>query len=119
NIRYVPGGITMCTGAEVGGLVSAGSSLIGAMKGPDTGQAKYVQRPHNMFDDMMAKLMSDPTNEVEKLPGFKFGLDQGLTAAQRRLAASGFGGSGNEATALTQYATDYSQQFFGNYINQL
>lgn len=51
--------------------------------------------------------------EVMAEPGYQFGLDQGMQALDRRLAAIGGRRSGRALKAGTRYATDYASTQYG------
>lgn len=72
----------------------------------------------SQYAAQLSALMSNPGTIVDS-PGYKFGLDQGLQAVQRKLAAGGYGGSGNEAIALNNYAQDYGMKFYNDQIAKL
>lgn len=59
--------------------------------------------------------------DLSSLPGFSQGLDWGLDAVSRRLAAGGSGGSGNELFELFDYGQKYArdawQQEWANRFN--
>ena len=57
-------------------------------------------------------LERDP-NSITSRPGYQFGLEQGEQSLLRQTAATGFGGSGNEAIALKEY----SQAYAGMYLS--
>lgn len=63
------------------------------------------------FEQQLEALMKDP-GSVKDLPGYKFQFDQGTQAVARQMAASGFGGSGNEAIALTQYGQGFAENAY-------
>jgi len=66
----------------------------------------------------LAQLISDPSS-VKNLPGYQFQMQQGTDAVARQMAASGFLGSGNEATALEQYGQGLASSFYGQQTSLL
>lgn len=62
------------------------------------------------FADMLTSLMKDPSS-ITKQPGYQFGMDQGIQALTRGMAATGYTGSGNEMIALQQYGQQYASQW--------
>lgn len=75
--------------------------------------------PHREhYANKLREVMDNPAM-ITEMPGYKFGLDQGLTATHRRLQGGGYGGSGNEAIALNEYAQDYASKSLGGILQQL
>jgi hypothetical protein len=62
------------------------------------------------YGDQLKALTQDP-NSITKLPGYQAGLE----AVQRSMAAQGFAGSGNMATALQKYGGDFYNQTMDRY----
>lgn len=62
-------------------------------------RARYAQE--------LAALSANP-GSITGRPGYQFRLGEGLDAIQRRMAASGYSGSGNEAIAMMRYGQDYA-----------
>lgn len=56
---------------------------------------------------------------ITNQPGYKFGLDQGMQAIDRNLAAQGLTNSGAQEKELAQFATGYNNQAFGDFYNRL
>jgi hypothetical protein len=52
-------------------------------------------------------------------PGYDFQMGQGLQALDRSASAKGFLGSGNAATAATQYGQGLANQEYGNWLQRL
>ena len=52
-------------------------------------------------------------------PGYQFGLQQGEDAIAAQAQKAGMGASGNALNAAGQFATNYANQNWNNYINQL
>jgi hypothetical protein len=72
------------------------------------------------YSDKLRTLMNNPAGALRD-PGFQASMMQGEQAVNRGMAASGFVGSGNQATALMDYAygksNDYllqQEQFLAN-----
>jgi hypothetical protein len=114
------------TGAVTAGValaVTAGAAVYSAVESGHTqsqarGQSGTVFGEQQQYAQQLAKLISDPSS-VKDLPGFQFQMQQGSEAVARQMAASGFLGSGNEATALTQYGQGLAQSFYGQQSNLL
>ena len=110
------------TAAVVMGVGAAASVYSAVESGKTSGQARFqsstVFGEQQQYAQQLAKLMADPSS-VKDLPGFQFQMQQGSEAVARQMAASGFLGSGNEATALTQYGQGLAQSFYGQQANLL
>lgn len=52
-------------------------------------------------------------------PGYQFGLDQGEAAIAAQAQKGGMGASGNALMDASKFATNYANQNWNNYINQL
>src|SRR5215471_548596 len=52
-------------------------------------------------------------------PAYQFGLTQGTNATLADAASKGYLGSGNTALALQKFGSDYANQQYGNWVNQL
>jgi len=109
--------------ATAGLAVTAGStayelsSQAGAQSQANKTAGSQLQMEQIQFGEQQqyAKQLQDLINNpssVTSLPGYKFNFDQGAQAVARQMAASGFLGSGNEATALTQYGQGYAMNTF-------
>lgn len=72
-----------------------------AMKDPFGKQNRVFYR------QLLRHLVEDPSSAF-KDPAFMASQDQGLKAVQRTMAAQGFLGSGNEATALMDYSQSHA-----------
>jgi len=68
---------------------------------------KEQERRRKEYQDRADALMANP-NSVRDLPGYQFGIDQGTEALHRRMAAMGYGTSGNVAMATQKYGQDYA-----------
>lgn len=63
-------------------------------------------------------LLANP-NDVSKLPGYQFGLDQGTRALNAGAAANGMTYSGAQGKALTRYGQDYAGTKLNESYNRL
>lgn len=93
----------------VGDLLRGGFGLYQA------NQLKQAAKPsaiNQQAEGQLQALMADPSS-VTKLPGYEAGLE----AMQRGMAAGGFLGSGNMATALQKYGGDFYNNAIGQYAN--
>lgn len=68
----------------------------------------------NPYMGQLQNLMTNPQSALQSDPGYQFRLQQGEQALARSGAAKGFVGSGNMATALTDYAQGLASQEYGN-----
>jgi hypothetical protein len=102
------------------GVVSAGVSLYEGNQANQTARGVANQQEFQSatifgeqqgFEAQLQALIADPSS-VTKLPGYSFNFGQGADAVQREMAAGGFQGSGNEATALTQYGQNFAMSTF-------
>ena len=99
--------------------ISGVTSLIGAHKQMQTSEdllnmSKSAFAQENPFGPYRAEyaqqlstLMADPSSFL-KNPEFQAALQQGESGVVKQMAAQGFTGSGNEATALMDYGTSQS-----------
>jgi hypothetical protein len=84
-------------------------------------QAQYNTNLNN-YNNYASKgtaTSSDISDIVNNLPGFQFTQQQGLNSIQNAASASGNLNSGNILEQLNQYGQGLSEQYFGNYMNQL
>lgn len=89
------------------GTLQALLGLLGVGEGGNP-MASPLLKPYDSFQAF------SPTMEaLEATPGYQFALDQGLRAAQQRLAAGGQGQGGNATRAAADYASGLAQQTFG------
>lgn len=85
---------------------------------------KAGKRASIIFDEQQGyakqldDLMQNPSS-ITKLPGYQFQLDQGTEAVTRKMAATGFGGSGNMAAELMEYGQGLASSFYGQQTNLL
>jgi hypothetical protein len=109
------------TGLSLKDAMSVGSGLYGLYQSnqiQNLAKSAFSQsNPFGPYRDQYAKqlsgLIANPSS-ITSYPGYQLGFDQGNQAVQRSMAAKGFLGSGNEATALVQYGQGYAEQFLGN-----
>lgn len=114
------------SGNPLSRLANLGSSIYGMYQSEQ--QRKLAKKAAEMSDPfgkyrggyaaMLAKMYRDP-NSIKSMPGYQFQLDAGLDAVQRKMAASGYRGSGNEAIALNNFAQDYAGGYFNNEVGRL
>jgi hypothetical protein len=70
-------------------------------------------------DPAFGSLMRDFTGEdLQNEPGYKFGLDEGLKALDRRFASGGGYFSGAALKGATRYGTDYAGTKYGEAFNR-
>lgn len=70
------------------------------------------------FEGQLESLIKDPSS-VSKLPGYQFQMDQGTQAVAKQMAATGYGGSGNEAIALQKFGQGTASSFYGQQASLL
>lgn len=97
-------------------LIGTGASIYSSLKGSGkqsklaNQQAAIAQAQwgyQKQYADMLQGLMKDPSS-ILKQPGYEFGMQQGIQALTRGMAATGYTGSGNEMIALQQYGQQYA-----------
>jgi hypothetical protein len=98
-------------------VVSAGTGIYeatqqGKISGTELGMAQTQFGEQQGFEQMLQQLIANPSS-VSTLPGFQFQLQTGSAAVADQMAASGFGGSGNEAAALTKFGQGLASSFYG------
>ncbi|CAM5998759.1 unnamed protein product [Sphagnum balticum] len=102
----------------VGTAVSAGVGLYDANKqagieGQALSMAQTTQAEQQQYNQQLMQLMQNPSSFLNSSI-FQSSLNQGLSGVSRQMAAQGYSGSGNEATALEQYGqTQASGQLLG------
>jgi len=70
------------------------------------------------YGNQLARLMADP-NAFAEDPGYQFIMNQGLDNTTRKMAASGYGGSGFMATELMKYAAGTAATYRGQELDRL
>lgn len=70
------------------------------------------------YAGQLASLEANPSS-VFSDPGYQAAFDQGSQAVARRMAGSGYAGSGNEAIALQQYGQSFANNYIGSREQQL
>lgn len=124
-------GGALASGADkYGGLISAGTGLLGAYgdykASKDTAktarQAMEAADPFGRYRDPFAQrlmgLYQNPWS-ISDTPGYQFRLAQGLEGIDRNASAKGLMGSGNRLMELMRYGQDYASQEFDNEISRL
>lgn len=106
------GAVTLAA-AAVGSLALGGYEASQANSNASTqlGMESTVFGEQQGYAAQLAALMKNPSS-VTSLPGYSFNFGQGADAVSREMAAGGFAGSGNEATALTQYGQGFAMNTF-------
>lgn len=104
-------------------VVSAGTGIYSATQAHSIssqarGEQGTIFGEQQYYEQQLQQLIADPSS-VTKLPGYQFQLDQGVQAIERSGAAKGFLGSGNEATALTQFGQGLASNFYTTQANLL
>lgn len=106
----------MAITTAIAAVASAGAAAYGAYSTSQTqsqmqGMAQGTYNEQQGFAQQLQTLMANPSS-VTSLPGYEFQFQQGSDAVTREMAASGFLGSGNEATALTKYGQGMAQSAY-------
>lgn len=83
-------------------------------------QAYYQPPPQQQPErkNRLAEMLDNP-NSFQGTPGFQFGLNKGLEGINRRLSAMGLNNSGKQLEDLTEFATGYAMQDYGNHLDRL
>ncbi len=110
----------------LGGALDLAGNVIGGISALDQGKnANAIEREANpfgayrpMYGAQLAMNMADPSAFAND-PAYKFAMDQGLEAVSRKMAAGGYGDSGNMATALAQYGSGLAMQYRGQEMDRL
>lgn len=115
---------------KYGGLISAGTGLLGAYGDYQASKntadaakrAMQTADPFGRYRDPFAQrlmgLYQNPWS-ISDTPGYQFRLAQGLEGIDRNASAKGLLGSGNRLMELMRYGQDYASQEFGNEIARL
>lgn len=116
-------GISIGTAVAVAGVAAAGAGAYEASAAnsnasraagaatTELGMQQTQFGEQQQYAQQLQELIANPSS-VQNLPGYQFNLDQGSTTVARQMAASGFLGSGNEATALEQYGQNYANSAY-------
>jgi len=113
-------GIGLTAGlAAVGAAAAVGGLGISAYEASQQGSeassalslAKNTAGEQEYYNNMLKTLIADPSS-VGQLPGFQFQEQTGAAAVHDQMAAGGFGGSGNEGAALTQFGQGLASSFY-------
>ncbi len=107
-------------GSWLPGILGIGQGLFGMNQARKLGKlnADPFGPYRDQYAQQLAQLQADPSS-ITNIPGYKFGLDQGLIGRQRALASGGYSGSGNELIGLEQYAQDYAGRYYSNEVARL
>ncbi len=108
-------GVLAATAVAGVGMEAYSMSQQGGISSQARGQSGTVFGEQQYYAQQLQKLIADPSS-VTKLPGYQFQLGQGEQAVHRQMASSGFAGSGNEATALTQYGQGFAQNAYQSQV---
>jgi len=109
----------MCIALAIGATAAVSAGVGGYEASTAAGEAGHAESQsagifgeQQGYAQQLAALIANPSS-VTSLPNYQFQFGQGQQAVQRGEAASGFGGSGNEATALTQFGQGFAQSAYG------
>ena len=92
--------------------LNTASSLLSAGRNPVVGYQPGWASQLNSLVNSPAAIVNDP--------GYKFQLEQGRLALDRRMAAGGYTPeSGNYGTALTEYGQNFANQYYQQRLGQL
>lgn len=119
------------------GWVSAGIAAVGVIEGASSSHKARQQASRQMALEERALKMDEQKfaeqqvyagqlfdlitrpESMKDMPGYQFQFEQGAEAVRRKMDATGFAGSGNEAIALTQYGQGFAQNFYQQQANLL
>lgn len=90
---------------------AANASTAAGIANQQEGQSGSIFGEQQYFEQQLANLVANP-GSVTSLPGYQFNFQQGQQSVARQMAAGGFGQSGNEAAALTQYGQGYAMNTY-------
>lgn len=97
--------------ATVAAVVGIAGTAYGAYQqsqiGSEAAKDPFGNQNRIFYRQRLKHLVEDPSSAF-KDPAFMASQDQGLKAVQRAMAAQGFLGSGNEATALMDYSQSHA-----------
>jgi hypothetical protein len=100
------------SGNQVGGTMDLLRGGFGLYQANQLKKASQPSAINRQAEAELAALMADPSR-VASLPGYEAGLE----AVQRGMAAQGYLGSGNMATALLKYGGDFYNNALTQYGN--
>lgn len=103
--------------SAVGGIQNAGSQYAGAFGDLSKGYAPW-QQTGQTANSAVQSLLADPSS-VRSLPGYQFGMDQGVHAIDHSALANGNLFSGKTGKALENFGTNYADQTYGNQLSRL
>lgn len=101
------------TGAIVGIAGTAYGAHQQSQMAGKAGKDPFGKHNRKMYQMQLRDLMADPSSIFRSDP-FRSALDVGLTGVEKKMAAQGFLGSGNEAAALMGYGESFALNFFEN-----
>jgi hypothetical protein len=100
------------SGNQAGGVMDLVRGGFGLYQSNQLKKASQPSAINKQADAELAALLADPSR-VTSLPGYEAGIE----AVQRGMAAQGFLGSGNMATALQKYGGDFYNNALTQYGN--
>lgn len=113
----------MAVTTAIAAVASAGAGIYGASQSSSIGhhadmRGAAIFNEQQQYAQKLQQLMDNPAS-VKDLPGYQFNFDQGAQAVARQMGASGYAGSGNEATALEKFGAGYADQAYSTQANLL
>lgn len=103
--------------SAVGSIQGAGQNYAGQFGQLGQGYAPW-QATGQTANSAVQNLLADPSS-VRGLPGYQFGLDQGVHAIDHSALANGNLFSGKTGKALESFGTNYADQTYGNQLQRL
>ena len=110
------------------GAISAGIGIVDSLfggggsqpSGNTAGGAYYdpYANERKGFFNQMQNLMRDPSS-ISKMPGYKWGMQQGDEQINRTAAATGQRFGGAHDIALSQYGQGYAKSWYDDSVNRL
>ncbi len=103
--------------AATGALTSYGDTLPGQYNTLAQGYQPW-QQTGQTANDAVQRLIADPSS-VRGLPGYQFGMDQGIRSLDHSALANGSFNSGKTGKALEGFGTNYADKTYGDQLARL
>lgn len=103
--------------AATQGLTQFGQSYADQFGGLAKGYQPWQQTGQDA-NSALQRLVADPSS-VSSLPGYKFGLDQGVHTIDHSALANGNLFSGKTGKALESFGTNYADKTYGDQLSRL
>ncbi len=103
--------------AATSALTSYGDTLPGQYNTLAQGYQPW-QQTGQVANDQVRNLIANPSS-VRGLPGYQFGMDQGIRSLDHSALANGSFNSGKTGKALEGFATNYADKTYGDQLARL